>query len=61
MRRPVCCVETGVVYESVSAAAEAFGKYTSNLSRMCKQTDRDFACYFRKGKIVYHFRYADEQ
>lgn len=61
MRRPVRCVETGVVYESVSAAAEAFGKCTSNLSRMCKQSDRDFACYFRKGKVVYHFRYADEQ
>ena len=61
MRRPVRCLETGVIYESVSAAAKAFGKCTSNLSRMCKQPDSYFVCYFRKSKVIYHFQYADEK
>lgn len=61
MRRPVRCLETGTVYESLTAAAEAFGMNTSNLSRMCKHGDPAFACYFRNGKTLYHFRYADEQ
>ena len=35
--KKVLCVETGVVYESMTACAEAFGVLVSNLSRYIKQ------------------------
>lgn len=60
IRRPVRCLETGTVYESLTAAAEALGMGVSNMSRMCRHGNPAFVHYVRKGKVLYHFRYADE-
>lgn len=51
--KPVICLETGKVYESVSAAAEALKVPQSNLSSVCnghRQTCGGF-----------HFRFVEEE
>lgn len=61
MRRRVLCIETGVIYESLTAAEAGTGVCTSNISRACKNRDPKITQYARNGKVCYHFRYADEQ
>lgn len=50
----VICVETGVEYESASAAAEALGLNNSHISEICRETGKRFTCggyHWTYGKI----------
>ena len=48
---PVVCVETGVMYESITEAAETLGLNTSSISHAIRRGN---------GLHGYHFKYADE-
>ena len=48
--RPVQCIETGVTYNSVSTAANAFNAQTTNISKCCKNPK-----YTCRG---YHWKYS---
>ncbi len=48
---PVVCVETGVMYESITEAAETLGLNTASISHAIRR---------RSGLHGHHFKYADE-
>lgn len=50
--RPVLCVETGIIYKSLSYVSRLFNIYASNLSKVCN-SERHTAGGF-------HWRYVDE-
>lgn len=53
-KRAVMCIETGIVYDSVSDAAVAMGKSVSNKSNICA------ACNGRYETMYgYHWKYVD--
>lgn len=61
--RSVLCIETGAVYESMSAAARAIGSTISTVKCSCDKREAGTVAYWKKrhrGKPVYHFRYADQ-
>jgi hypothetical protein len=50
----VICVETGVEYESASAAALALGLNNSHISEICRGSDKRFTCggyHWTYGKV----------
>lgn len=52
IKKPVRCIETGIVYESVTDAANATGIFGTSISKVCKG----------KGETTggYHWEYVDE-
>ena len=51
--RPIRCIETGQIFESVKAANEFYGKKQTNISAVCRG-ERSIA-------LGYHWKYIDEQ
>lgn len=51
--RPVRCIETGVVYPSIKAAAEAIGGYTGCITRACQTNTRTH--------LGYHWEYVKNE
>lgn len=61
--RSVLCIETGVIYASMAAAARAVGSTIATVKCSCDKREAGTAAYWKKkhrGKPVHHFRYADQ-
>lgn len=57
--KPVICIETGEVFDSMTAAAEAFGVKRGAIADSCRHTENAKTFYkTRHGKPTYHFKFA---
>lgn len=54
LKKPVICVETGVVYQSISEASKSTGVHTSCISKSCKMKNK--RKFLKKSAV--HFEYA---
>lgn len=57
IRKQVICEETGVVYDSIEAAAKAAGVNRCIVVDSCKRTESRFSVRVKRGKSVLHFRW----
>lgn len=53
LKRKIICIETGEIFESVTAASKAINKSTSDISKCCHETHRTSGGY--------HWKYIEEK
>jgi hypothetical protein len=61
--KPVVCLETGKVYPSERAAERELGVGHGSIRKSCMCADDESrrVSYCLRGKMLYHFKYVDEQ
>lgn len=60
--RKIICMETGVIYPSIKAAADSVGRHTMVVQRSLARAKRNTSTYVsRGGEPVFHFRYYNPE